>query len=87
MMQWLTGATFTASCTNQGTVWSCPLTEASGNSALIVWDTAGNSEYTPAAQYVDYKRFNGTYGGETVHISAGEKITVGVVPLMLESGT
>ena len=33
MMQWLIGASFTTSCTNQGTVWSCPLTEASGNMA------------------------------------------------------
>lgn len=87
MMEWLTGATFTASCTNQGTVWSCPLTEANGHSAVIVWNTAGKSDYTPATQYLDYKRFNGTYGGQTVHISAGEKITIGVVPFMLESGS
>ena len=85
MMQWLTGASFTASCTNQGTVWSCPLTEASGNMALIVWDTAGNSQYTPSSEYADYKYFNGTYDGATKAISAGQGTTIGVVPIMLES--
>jgi hypothetical protein len=85
MMQWLIGASFTTSCTNQGTVWSCPLTEASGNMALIAWDTAGNSQYTPASEYVDYQYFNGTYGGATEAISAGQGTTVGVVPIMFES--
>jgi hypothetical protein len=45
MMQWLTGATFTASCPNSGTVWTCPLTEAGGANALIVWNTVGDSDY------------------------------------------
>jgi len=85
MMQWLTGASFTTSCTNQGTVWSCPLTEASGNTALIVWDTAGNSQYTPSSEYADYKNFNGTYGGATEAISAGQGTTIGVIPIMFES--
>jgi hypothetical protein len=87
MMQWLTGATFTASCTNNGTVWTCPLTEANGSSALIVWNTAGNSEYTPAPAYVDYRSFNSTDGGATESISAGQPTTIGVAPIMFESGT
>ena len=85
MMQWLTGASFTTSCSNQGTVWSCPLTQASGNMALIVWDSAGKSQYTPASEYVDYKFFNATYGGATDAISAGQGTTIGVVPIMFES--
>jgi hypothetical protein len=87
MMQWLTGATFTVSCINQGTVWSCPLTEAGGNSALMVWDTAGESVYTPATQFVDFRKFDGTYGGQTIKISPGQKVTIGVVPFMFESST
>lgn len=85
MMQWLTGATFTASCTTSGTVYTCPLTEANGASALIVWNTAGASTYTPAKQYVDYREFNGTYGGATVPISAGEATTIGLIPVMFEA--
>ena len=85
MMRWLTGATFTASCTNKGTVWTCPLKEASGASALIVWNTTGDSQYTPASEYVDYKYFNGTYGGGTQAIRRGEATTIGVVPIMFES--
>lgn len=86
MMQWLTGAAFTVSCANAGTVWTCPLTEASGTVALIVWNSAGDSDYTPATEYVDYKKFNGTYGGATVSISAGQATTIGVSPIMFESG-
>ncbi len=87
MMQWLTGASFTTSCTNQGTVWSCPLTEANGNMALIVWDTAGNSQYTPTAEYVDYKYLNGTNGSATKSMSPEQSTTIGVAPVMFESGS
>ena len=85
MMRWLTGATFTASCTNSGNVWTCPLTEASGATALIVWNAAGDSQYRPASEYVDYKYFNGTFGGSTQAITRGEATTIGVVPIMFES--
>jgi hypothetical protein len=85
MMKWLTGATFSASCSSSGTVWTCPLTEASGATALIVWNTAGNSSYTPATQYLDYREFNGTYGGATEKISAGQSTTIGLIPIMFES--
>jgi hypothetical protein len=84
MMKWLVGASFTASCSNNGTVWSCPLTEADGKEALIVWNTAGDSNYTPATQYVDYRSFDGTYGGATHNISAGQTITINTFPVMLE---
>jgi hypothetical protein len=85
MMRWLTGATFIASCTNKDTVWTCPLKEASGATALIVWNTAGDSEYTPASEYVDYRYFNGTYGGATRTIRRAEATTIGVIPIMFES--
>ncbi len=85
MMQWLTGATFTTSCTSSGTVYTCPLTESNGASALIVWDTSGDSVYTPATEYVDYKKFNNTYGGAKTTISAGKATTIGVVPVIFEA--
>jgi hypothetical protein len=85
MMHWLTGASFTTSCASAGTVWTCPLTEASGATALIVWNSAGDSTYTPATQYVAYKEFNGTYGGATVSIAKGQKTTIGVIPIMFQN--
>ena len=88
MMQWLVGGTFTVSCSTtqkNGTLWTCPFTEKNGTSALIVWNTSGNVQYTPASQYVDYKEMNGTYGGTTVNISPGQKTTVGLIPVMFEN--
>jgi len=85
MMTWLRWANFTSSCSNSGNVWTCPLTERDGKTALIVWNAAGNSTYVPASQYVDYKSFNGTYGGSIVSISPGHSTTIGVIPIMFES--
>jgi hypothetical protein len=51
----LSGATCTASCTNSGNVWTCPLTESSGTNALIVWNATVHSWYRRATEYVDYK--------------------------------
>ena len=85
MMQWLAGSTFSDSCSSSGTVWTCPLTEADGATALIVWNGSGNSSYTPASEYIDYRSFNGTYGGKTTTISAGEKTTIGLIPIMFET--
>jgi hypothetical protein len=68
-------------------VWSCPLTQADGTKSLIVWNTAGRSHYKPAAEYVRYKKFNGTYGGQNKTVPPGESIVIGVVPFMFESGT
>jgi hypothetical protein len=85
MMQWLAGASFTASCTSSGTVWTCPLIEASGRSGLIVWNTAGDTAYKPGTQYVDYREFNGTYGGVTDSISPGQSTTIGLIPIMFET--
>jgi hypothetical protein len=85
MMKWLVGSTFTASCSNNGTVYSCPLTESDGTSALVVWNSNGNSSYTPADQYSDYRAFNDTYGGITEKITSGEKTTIGLMPIMFEA--
>jgi hypothetical protein len=85
MMKWLTGSTFTASCSSSGTVWTCPLTESNGATALIVWNSAGNSQYIPATQYVNYRNFNGTYGGALQTIRAGQSTTIGVIPIMFQS--
>ena len=85
MMKWLAGSTFTASCSSSGTVWTCPLTESSGTAALFVWNTAGNSEYTPATEYLTYRSFNRTYGGTVHSIRPGQATTIGLIPVMFQS--
>lgn len=85
MMQWLTGASFSQSCTYSGNLYTCALTEANGASGLVVWNTSGNVQYTPGTQYTNYRAFNGTYGGKTVSISPGQKTTVGVIPIMFQT--
>ena len=85
MMQWLIGGNFTTSCSSSGTVWTCPFHEGNGHSALIVWDSNGTSRYTPATQYVDYKEFNGTYGGAKVTIQPGQLTNIGLIPIMFEN--
>jgi len=85
MMQWLVGSTFTVSCSTSGNVWTCPVTESNGVSALIVWNGKGHAHYRPADQYVDYKEMDGTYGGQTVQISPGQTTTIGYIPIMFES--
>jgi hypothetical protein len=84
-MQWLVGSTFASSCSSNGNVWTCPMTESNGTSALIVWNAQGDSQYKPASQYTDYKKFNGTYGGDSTSVATGENITIGLLPVMFET--
>jgi len=46
---------------------------------------AGDSDYKPGTEYVRFKYFNDTYGGETKSISPGQETTIGVTPVMFET--
>jgi hypothetical protein len=80
MMQWLIGGHFTAACSANGNVYTCPFIEANGHRALFTWNPNGDSSYAPASQYVDYK----TLSGSKSPVS-GKHVTVGVKPIMLEA--
>jgi hypothetical protein len=80
MMQWLVGGHFLAECSANGSVYTCPFLEANSHHALFVWAAGGESSYAPAAQYVNYK----TLGGNSAAISQGQKIPIGVKPIMIE---
>jgi len=69
----------------RGTKWPRPLTGASGTKALIVWNVAGNSHYTPATEYVDCKMFNATYEGRHRIYITGTNNPIGVSPILFES--
>jgi hypothetical protein len=44
-----------------------------------VWNTAGNSAYTPAAQYQQYRDLAGN-----THAITGGSVTIGIEPILLE---
>ena len=83
---WLAGSTFTARCGVSGTVWSCPLTQANGTPALIVWDASQScsasscttSTYTVPAGYVNYLDLTGT-----AYDASSGTIQISAVPVML----
>ena len=81
MMEWLVGGHFTAACSASGNVYVCPFIQANGHYAIFVWNLSGDSSYTPAAQYRDFKDLR----GGTNTISSGKLVTIGVKPIMLEA--
>jgi hypothetical protein len=78
---WMVGATMTSPCAASGTVWTCGLTLANGAPALAVWDTLGNSSYSPASEYVKYSDL----AGNTSNISGPP--TIGIKPVLFVSST
>jgi hypothetical protein len=82
MMDWLVGGYFTAQCSASGSVYTCPFVQENGRHAMFVWNSSGNSSYSPATQYVDYKELS---GGTTTAIPRGRPVPIGVKPIMLEA--
>lgn len=81
MMDWLVGGYFPASCALNGNVITCPFVQANGHHALFAWTMGGDNSYTPPAQYLDYRNLN----GNATAISAGQKVSIGAKPIMLEA--
>jgi hypothetical protein len=83
---WMVGAVMTSPCATSdgGTVWTCTLARATpaGYEALVVWDTAGSSSYTPSTKYKQYKDLTG--GTHTIS-PPGSAVTIGIMPLMFEN--
>jgi hypothetical protein len=79
-MDWLVGGHFLGECSASGNVYSCPFLEGNGHHALFVWSAAGENSYAPVAQYASYKALS----GNSVNLSQGQKVTIGVKPLMFE---
>jgi hypothetical protein len=81
MMQLLVGGHFSAECSANGDVYTCPFIEASGRHALFAWNTSGPGTYTPPVQYVAYKDLT----GNMTKAAPGRPVTIGVKPIMLEA--
>lgn len=74
---WMVGSTMTNPCSASGTVWTCSLVNGSGVQTLAIWNTAGNSTYTPDPQYTTKRDL----AGATTAVSG--TITIGLQPLLL----
>jgi uncharacterized protein (TIGR03437 family) len=87
--KWLVGGTL-SSCAQNGTIFSCPLTLASGQQGLIVWDTSkicsngvcGTAPYTAGGQYEQYLDIS----GKTTAIQ-NNSAPVGSKPILLETAS
>jgi hypothetical protein len=80
MMDWLVGGHFLAGCSVDNNVVTCPFVEANSHHALFIWTLGGETSYFPTAPYADYK----TLSGNAVSVSTGQKVPIGVKPIMLE---
>jgi hypothetical protein len=85
-MQYFNNGHFTAACQiSTVTTWTCPFSEAGGESALFVWTTSGGSQtYTlpNPNPYVDFRDLQ----GNTTQITPGETtVPISVEPIMLET--
>jgi hypothetical protein len=78
---WLVGAKFTARCSAQGSLWTCPIVKSSSASyqGLIVWNADATKTYTPPSQFVKYRDLAGN-----THTVNGP-ITVNDTPVLLEN--
>jgi hypothetical protein len=75
---WLVGSMMQGPCSqDQGSVWTCSLTLASGHDGLIVWSDSVTS-YTPAGPYISYADLN----GNSFPISGS--VPIGILPILLE---
>ena len=89
MMQYLAGGKFNGPCgftaAGGATTWTCAFTENGGKQALWVWtpNEAGTSFSVPAG-FVDYLDPTATPGTAPTSVTAGQSITIGPVPFMLE---
>jgi hypothetical protein len=87
MMNYMVGATFSAPCkpiSSGSSTWTCPILRADRTTlASWVWTTnAAGDTYNPSAGsgYVDYLDLTGA----KTTVSAGQSISISVMPIMLE---
>jgi hypothetical protein len=81
---WLVGRTMYNGCAtaSDGVTWTCPLSGPNGYQALIVWNTAGNSSYTPPSPSL-YTQYRNLAGGVSSY--SGGAVTIGLAPILLEN--
>jgi hypothetical protein len=81
--KWMTAATLSSACTNNGGIWTCGFTRSNNYQALAIWNVNGSSTYTPAIQYMQWRDL----AGGRHAISPGSTVTIGTKPILLETGS
>ncbi len=76
---WLVGATLSRPCTQEDSVWTCNLTKADGQAALIVWSPDSERQYTPKASFKKFRDLEGKANAISGPFKIGPK------PVLLES--
>jgi hypothetical protein len=88
VFNWLFGR-FPAACTQNGTVWTCPLTGSSNYQAIVTWDdsqTCNNGTCTTSAQTApSWAVQTRDLAGDVTSITGGSQISVGLKPIILEN--
>lgn len=78
--EWMLGATMPGPCGRSGDVWRCELLRP-GYRALVAWSAGGSAELVVPEGYVRRRDIDGT-----VRPLDGERIALGVLPVLVESG-
>jgi hypothetical protein len=79
--RWMVGATLAAPCSsNQGGIWTCPLSRPGGYQAVAVWISNKTATFTVPPEYTDYRDLAGE-----VHPVTSFAVTVGDEPILFET--
>jgi hypothetical protein len=80
---------FPAACTENGTVWTCPLTGSSNYQAIVMWDdsqTCNNGTCTLSTQTApSWAVQTRDLAGDVVTITGGSQISIGLKPIIIEN--
>lgn len=76
---WMEGSRFSP-CTNTNTVYECRIKRDNGYEAVMVWNSNGSSNYVIPAGYTRLRTIEATQ--QT--LNAGQAITVGMKPVLIE---
>lgn len=88
LMQWLIGSHFTSACTHEGSIVECPMVQANGQNALIVWDfnvdCRGATCVTPTS-YTAKPQFRTAtdLNGSTSAVPSNHTVRIGASPTLL----
>lgn len=88
LMQWLVGSRFTSKCSHEGPIVECPLRQANGHDALIVWDASADcsgpscGRTTPYSVKEPFKKVR-EIGGTVASVPANHSVEIGAMPVLM----
>ncbi len=88
VFDWLYAHSFSAPCSQTGTIWTCPVAGTSGYQAEITWDdsaTCSNGTCTTTPQPAPAGAIQWRDLAGTVHQITGGQVPVGLKPIIVEN--